>query len=78
MRVSDLILSPMVNAGEAPRPIPSSVLYSETIAAVLELAGAIRSDWRDSRVSVQIAESENGAGARDRSRPVHSARDRAA
>ena len=60
VRVSDLILSPMVNAGEAPRPIPSSVLYSETIAAVLELVGADPKRLAESRVSVQIAESEQG------------------
>ena len=40
VRASDLILSPMVPAGEPPRPVPSSVLYNENMAAVLELASS--------------------------------------
>ena len=60
VRASDLILSPMVAAGEAPRPIPSSVLYNENLAAILELASEDAKQLSDSRVSVEIAESENG------------------
>ena len=40
VRASDLILSPMVPAGEPPRPVPSSVLYNENMAAVLELGSS--------------------------------------
>ena len=47
-----------MDAGEAPRPIPSSILYSETVAAILELAGSDPKRLADSKVSVQIAESE--------------------
>ena len=60
VRTSDLILSPMVAAGDAPRPIPSSILYSENMAAILELASADAKQLADTRVSVQIAESETG------------------
>jgi hypothetical protein len=61
VRASDLILSPIVEAGEPPRPIPSSILYSETMAAVLELTGSDPKRLADARVSFQIAESETGA-----------------
>ena len=60
VRASDLILTSEVEPGAAPRPIPSSVVFSEAMAAILELAGSDAKRLASSRVTVQIAASETG------------------
>lgn len=60
VRASDLILTSEVEPGAAPRPIPSSVVFSEAMAAILELAGSDAKRLAASRVTVQIADSETG------------------
>ena len=58
VKASDLILTSEVEPGAAPRPIPSAVVYSETMAAILELTGADAKRLAASRVVVQVADSE--------------------
>ncbi|MGH9173486.1 MAG: hypothetical protein ACRD1H_03965, partial [Vicinamibacterales bacterium] len=59
LRASDLMLTSEVEPGAAPRPTPSATIYSETMAAMLELAGTDGKRLAASRVAVQIAESES-------------------
>ncbi len=58
LRASDLILTSEVEPGGAPRPVPSAVIYSETMSALLELAGADGGRLAATRVAVEVAESE--------------------
>ena len=60
VRASELILTSAVEPGAAPRPIPSSIVFTEAIAAILDLSGSDTKRLSSSRVTVQIAESETG------------------
>lgn len=59
IRASDLILTSEIADGDAPRPIPSSVIFSETMAAVLELTGTDPQRLGASKVTLQVAESDS-------------------
>ena len=60
VRASELILTSAVEPGAAPRPIPSSIVFTEAMAAILDLSGSDTKRLASSRVTVQIAESETG------------------
>jgi VWFA-related protein len=60
VQASDLIISSEVGEGGAPRPIPTGMHYSETMYSIIELVGEDMARVGNSRVSVQIAESEAG------------------
>jgi VWFA-related protein len=58
---SDLILVPQPpNAGELPRPRPTTVIDNETVSAMLELSGTDQNLLNRARVTLQIADAENG------------------
>lgn len=59
LRASDLILTSAVDPGAAPRPVPSAVVYSETMAAMLELSSDDYQRLATTRVTVEIADSES-------------------
>ena len=59
--VSDLILIPQPpTASELPRPRPSTVIDNETVSAMLELTGNDQSLLGRAKVTLQIADAENG------------------
>jgi VWFA-related protein len=59
--VSDLMLVPQPpTAGELPRPRPSTVIDNETVSAMLELTGTDQSLLGRAKVTLQIADAENG------------------
>jgi tetratricopeptide (TPR) repeat protein len=59
--VSDLMLVPQPPvAGEVPRPRPTTVIDSETVSAMLELTGADQALLGRTKVTLQIADAENG------------------
>ena len=61
LHVSDLILIPQPpTAGELPRPRPSTVIDNETVSAMLELTGSDQSLLGRAKVTLQIADAENG------------------
>jgi VWFA-related protein len=61
LSVSDLMLVPQPpTAGELPRPRPSTVIDHETVSAMLELTGSDQSLLDRTRVTLQIADAENG------------------
>ncbi len=61
LSVSDLMLVPQPpNIGELPRPRPSTVIDSETVSAMLELTGTDQSLLGRAKVTLQIADAENG------------------
>ncbi len=61
MSVSDLMLVPQPpTAGELPRPRPSTVIDNETVSAMLELTGSDQSLLGRAKVTLQIADAENG------------------
>jgi VWFA-related protein len=69
---SDLILTSEVAAGEPPRPVPSSIIFSEQMVAVLELAAVDSKPLGPSRVTVEIAESESSSTLiAGEARPMH-------
>jgi VWFA-related protein len=57
LRASDLVLTSDTPGG-GPRPVPSGIVYSETMAAVLEVAGEDIERLNASRVTVHVSESE--------------------
>ncbi|HYE87492.1 MAG TPA: VWA domain-containing protein, partial [Vicinamibacterales bacterium] len=59
--VSDLMLMPQPPAaGELPRPRPTGVIDNETVSAMLELTGADQALLGKTKVTLQIADAENG------------------
>ena len=61
MSASDLMLVPQPpTAGELPRPRPSTVIDNETVSAMLELTGGDQSLLGRAKVTLQIADAENG------------------
>ena len=61
LSVSDLMLVPQPpTAGELPRPRPSTVIDNETVSAMLELTGTDQSLLGRAKVTLQIADAENG------------------
>ena len=61
LSVSDLILVPQPpTANELPRPRPSTVIDNETVSAMLELTGTDQSLLGRAKVTLQIADAENG------------------
>jgi VWFA-related protein len=56
LRVSDLVLTS--ETGSAPRPVPSGIVYSDTMAAMLELSGEDGPRLNGSSVTVHVSESE--------------------
>ena len=61
LSVSDLMLVPQPpNVGELPRPRPSTVIDNETVSAMLELTGTDQSLMGRAKVTLQIADAENG------------------
>ena len=61
LSASDLILvSQPPTAGELPRPRPSTVIDNETVSAMLELTGGDQSLLGRAKVTLQIADAENG------------------
>lgn len=61
LSASDLILvAQPQTAGELPRPRPSTVIDNETVSAMLELTGTDQSLLGRARVTLQIADAENG------------------
>jgi tetratricopeptide (TPR) repeat protein len=61
LSVSDLVLVPQPPAaGELPRPRPSTVIDHETVSAMLELTGSDQSLLGRAKVTLQIADAENG------------------
>ncbi len=59
--VSDLMLVPQPPvAGELPRPRPTTVIDSETVSAMIELTGADQGLLGKTKVTLQIADAENG------------------
>jgi VWFA-related protein len=59
LKASDLVLSSEVEGARPPRPTPSSVIFSETMSAILELTGSDSKSLGASSVAVQIAEAED-------------------
>jgi len=58
---SDLMLVPQPpNAGDLPRPRPSAIIDHETMSAMVELTGVNMSVLGKTKVSLQIADAENG------------------
>ena len=56
----DLILAPQPpTAGEMPRPRPTSVIDSETVAAMIEMTGDAAT-LNKTRITVQVSDAENG------------------
>jgi hypothetical protein len=69
---SDLILTSEVAGGEPRRPVPSSIIFSEQMAAVLELAAIESKPLGASRVTVEIAGSESSPTLiASEARPMH-------
>jgi VWFA-related protein len=61
LSVSDLMLVPQPpTAGELPRPRPSTVIDNDTVSAMLELTGGDQSLLGRAKVTLQIADAENG------------------
>jgi VWFA-related protein len=58
LRASDLVLTSDNGPGAAPRPVPSGIVYSETMAAMLELAGEDAVRLNGAKVTVHVSESE--------------------
>jgi hypothetical protein len=58
VRSSDLMISSEVVEGGAPRPIPTSIQYTETMYSVLELLGTDSDRLAKARVSIQIGDTE--------------------
>lgn len=58
LKVSDLVLTSEVAPGGAPRPVPSGIVYSETIGAMLEVAGEDAVRLNASKVTVHVSESD--------------------
>lgn len=58
---SDLLLVPQPPvAGELPRPRPTTVIDNETVSAMLELTGSDQGVLGKTKVTLQIADAENG------------------
>ena len=61
LNASDLMLvSQPANAGDLPRPRPSSVIDSETLSAMMEISGTDQALLNRARVTFQIADAEDG------------------
>lgn len=61
INVSDLMLVPQPpNAGELPRPRPTTVIDNETVSAMLELTGADQAMLGKTKVTLQVSDAENG------------------
>lgn len=59
--VSDLMLVPQPpNAGELPRPRPTTVIDNETVSAMLEMTGTDQGALGKTKVTLQISDAENG------------------
>jgi VWFA-related protein len=62
LNVSDLVLvSQPLTAGGAPRPRPSGVIDTEGMSAMIEMTGADQALLGRAKVTVQIADGENGS-----------------
>lgn len=62
LNVSDLVLlSQPLEAGGAPRPRPSAVIDTEGISALIEITSTDQNLLARARVTVQIADGENGS-----------------
>jgi VWFA-related protein len=58
---SDLMLVPQPpNAGELPRPRPSTIIDNETLSAMVELTGTNRALLAKTKVTLQITDAESG------------------
>lgn len=61
VNASDLMLVPQPpNAGELPRPRPTTVIDNETVSAMLELTGSDQALLNRAKVTLQISDAENG------------------
>jgi VWFA-related protein len=61
INASDLMLVPQPpNAGELPRPRPTTVIDNETVSAMLELTGSDQNLLNRAKVNLQISDAENG------------------
>jgi VWFA-related protein len=61
LTASDLMLVPQPpNAGELPRPRPTTVIDNETVSAMLELTGSDQNLLNRTKVTLQISDAENG------------------
>jgi VWFA-related protein len=58
IRASDLILTSEAPPGDPPRPMPSSVIFTETMAVGLELAGTDSHRLSAATVEVEVGETE--------------------
>jgi hypothetical protein len=58
LRVSDLVLTSDTGPGGGPRPVPSAIVYTETMTAMLELAGENAQRLNASTVTVHVGESD--------------------
>ena len=62
LQMSDLILAPQpVEAGDTPRPRPTTVIDTESVSAMLEMVSSDRAVLEGAKVIVQIADAENGS-----------------
>ena len=62
LSVSDLMLvSQPTSSGDTPRPRPSSVIDTEAVSAMIEMSGSDAALLGRAKVTVQIADGENGA-----------------
>jgi VWFA-related protein len=61
INLSDLVLVPQPpNAGDLPRPRPTSVIDSETMTAMLEISGADQALLGRTKVTIQISDAADG------------------
>jgi VWFA-related protein len=58
LRVSDLVVTSQLRPDEAPRPVPSGIVYSESATALLELTGEDTARLSAAKVVVHVSETE--------------------
>ena len=58
LRVSDLVLTSQLRPDEPPRPVPSGIVYSETMNALVELTGEDMPRLGASKVVIHVSETE--------------------
>ena len=58
VRVSDLILTSALRPDESPRPMPSTIVYTEAMTAVIELTGEDVQRLAGSKVAINVSETE--------------------
>jgi VWFA-related protein len=61
LTASDLILMPQLNVGDTPRPRPSAVIDTEGLSVMLDVSGDDAALLGRAKVTVQIADGENGS-----------------